>query len=310
MGRLWKTSQCADGCERRCCGIPCRTRTIPPRGASVTDAVGRRPTKACHPIQDVASEQGLGLSPRCRPGSQLSSDDRLVPEDRVLHAGLPMVSRILLPPSTAEDCTRLIVRCAPSTGIRVETEDYRRHETSPLRIGNIRAPPTRDRRPSNTWRGRLHARSITRSSKCGRRMRIGNIRARPNARPLPHRRIDHPHSHPGKQISIRSRRFVPRVPERWADVRAGFLHRGARRACPPRTQRCSGWVVEEDVVVGDLRGQVSASWEERRRSCGTGLWDRMRQPQMPPQESRNYHRVCDQRNQRQASSTPRTGEHI
>ena len=180
MGRLWKTSQCADGCERRCCGIPCRTRTIPPRGASVTDAVGRRPTKACHPIQDVASEQGLGLSPRCRPGSQLSSDESTCTgRPRSPRGPADGIPNPFFPPSTAEDCTRLIVRCAPSTGIRVETEDYRRHETSPLRIGNIRAPPTRDRRPSNTRRGRLHARSITRSSKCGRRMRIGNIRARP-----------------------------------------------------------------------------------------------------------------------------------
>ena len=127
--------------------------------------------------------------------------------------------------------------------------------------------------------------------------------------PTAHRRIDHPHSHPGKRISIRSRRFVPRAPERWADVKAGFVHRGAHRACRPRTQRGSGWAVEEVVVVGDLRGQVSAAWEERRRSCGTGLWDRMRQPQMP-QEPRNHHRVFDQRNQRQASTTPRTGEDI
>ena len=93
-------------------------------------------------------------------------------------------------------------------------------------------------------------------------MRIGKIRA-PDARPSPHQRIDHPHSHPGKRISIRSRRFVPRVPERWADVKAGFVHRGARRACRPRTQRWSGWVVEEVAVVGDLRGQVSASFRQR-----------------------------------------------
>ena len=91
--------------------------------------------------------------------------------------------------------------------------------------------------------------SITPSHTC--LLRGGQERLEPpDARPSPHRRIDHPHSHPGKRISIWCRRFLPRVPERWADVKAGFVHRGARRACRPRTQRWSGWVVEEVVVVG------------------------------------------------------------
>ena len=60
---------------------------------------------------------------------------------------------------------------------------------------------------------------------------------------------------------------MPRVPERWADVKAGFVHRGARRACRPRTQRWSGWVVEEVVVVGDLRGQVKARGVDRDQTA-------------------------------------------
>jgi len=73
-----------------------------PGRISATDAVGYGPTELGHPIQDVAREQRLGLPPAWRPGSQIFSDDRLVPKDRILHARLPMVSRRLLPSSTSE----------------------------------------------------------------------------------------------------------------------------------------------------------------------------------------------------------------
>ena len=69
---------------------------------SVTDAVGCGPTELGHPIQHVAREERFGLPPSGRSGSQTRSDDRFVPKDRVLHARLPMVSRRLLPPPTAE----------------------------------------------------------------------------------------------------------------------------------------------------------------------------------------------------------------
>ena len=66
---------------------------------SPTDAVRHWPAKPSHLIQDVAREVDLSPPPCGTARSKAVSDDRLVPEERVLHAGLPMIARGLLPAS-------------------------------------------------------------------------------------------------------------------------------------------------------------------------------------------------------------------
>ena len=50
-------------------------------------------------MQDVAREDDLSPPPCRTARSKAVSDDRRVPEERVLHAGLPMIARRLLPAS-------------------------------------------------------------------------------------------------------------------------------------------------------------------------------------------------------------------
>ena len=61
------------------------------------DSVRRRPTKLSHLIEDVTCEDGLRLLPRPTARSKALPDDQLVPEEGVLHTGLLMVARVLLP---------------------------------------------------------------------------------------------------------------------------------------------------------------------------------------------------------------------
>ena len=114
---------------------------------------------------------------------------------------------------------------------------------------------------------------------------------------------------PHKQISTPTERFVPKMPSGRAD-RQGQICTPRRTSTVPAsyTSRSDG-IVEEDVVVGDLRGKVIQGEGHRRRPCGTGLRDRVRQPQMP-QEPLNHRKVFNQREQREAPPTPGTGEHI
>ena len=67
------------------------------RDRSTTDSVRRRLTKLSHPIEDVTCEDGLRLLPRATAPSKALPNDRLVPEEGVLHTGLLMVARVLLP---------------------------------------------------------------------------------------------------------------------------------------------------------------------------------------------------------------------
>src|SRR5262249_50764285 len=55
-----------------------------------------------HLIEDVACEDGLSRLPCWTAPSQAMPDDRVVPEEGVLHAGLPMVAGFLLPPSPTD----------------------------------------------------------------------------------------------------------------------------------------------------------------------------------------------------------------
>ena len=68
-----------------------------PTDPLTTDRVRRRPTTLSHLIEDVTCEDGLRLLPRPTARSKALPDDRLVPEEGVLHTGLLMVARVLLP---------------------------------------------------------------------------------------------------------------------------------------------------------------------------------------------------------------------
>ena len=68
-----------------------------PTDPLTTDSVRRRPTKLSHLIEDVTCEDGLRLLPRPTARSKALPDDQLVPEEGVLHTGLLMVARVLLP---------------------------------------------------------------------------------------------------------------------------------------------------------------------------------------------------------------------
>ena len=66
---------------------------------AATDAARHWPAKPSHLIEDVARKDDLS-APLCGTArSKAVSDDRRVPKERVLHAGLPMVARRLLPAS-------------------------------------------------------------------------------------------------------------------------------------------------------------------------------------------------------------------
>ena len=68
-----------------------------PRDPSTTDSVRRRPTKLSHLIEDVTCEEGLSRLPRATARAKALPNDRLVAEEGVLHTGLLMVARVLLP---------------------------------------------------------------------------------------------------------------------------------------------------------------------------------------------------------------------
>ena len=68
-----------------------------PTDPLTTDRVRRRPTTLRHLIEDVTCEDGLRLLPRPTARSKALPDDQLVPEEGVLHTGLLMVARVLLP---------------------------------------------------------------------------------------------------------------------------------------------------------------------------------------------------------------------
>ena len=114
----------------RCCRIDRSGGAFRSGEPSPTDAVGRGPTEFGHPIQHVAREERLGLSPGFRAGSQTRSDDRLVPKDHVLHACLPRVSGGFLPPPTAEylhASDRPIASTGPRAVPRQRRGSRRRH---------------------------------------------------------------------------------------------------------------------------------------------------------------------------------------
>ena len=94
-------SACSSRCGRRKRALLRGSKTDPqrplPTDPLTTDSVRRRPTKLSHLIEDVTCEDGLRLLPRPTARSKALPDDQRVPEESVLHTGLLMVARVLLP---------------------------------------------------------------------------------------------------------------------------------------------------------------------------------------------------------------------
>ena len=88
---------------RRCCADPELAHTISTVGTITCRSVRGRPPELGQPVQDVARESGFRLLSRPTARSKTIANDRLVPEERVLHAGLLVVSGSLLPPSPTEN---------------------------------------------------------------------------------------------------------------------------------------------------------------------------------------------------------------
>ncbi len=87
------------------------TRNDPnPTGPSPTDRERLWSAKLGHPIQHVAREPRLDHLPTRTSGSQTMAENRFVPEERILHAGLTMVPCLLLPSAPASCVTFRIVR--------------------------------------------------------------------------------------------------------------------------------------------------------------------------------------------------------
>ena len=91
----WSPPSCRDGALLR--GSKTDPQRPLPTDPLTTDSVRRRPTKLSHLIEDVTCEDGLRLLPRPTARSKALPDDQLVPEEGVLHTGLLMVARVLLP---------------------------------------------------------------------------------------------------------------------------------------------------------------------------------------------------------------------
>ena len=117
---------------------PHRSRSTVP---SPTDAVRHWPAKPSHLIQDVAREVDLS-PPSCGTArSKAVFDDRGVSEERVLHAGLPMIARRLLPASPAsllDRPDRAITSARPrSVSRHVGRTRRRNHDGRATRTGGL-----------------------------------------------------------------------------------------------------------------------------------------------------------------------------
>ena len=87
---------------RRWCADAGRPTRFTPSRPSPPDAVRDGSAKRGHPVQNVTREHGLTPLPRCTACPKTVADDRRVPEERMLHARVLMVTRRLRPPSPSE----------------------------------------------------------------------------------------------------------------------------------------------------------------------------------------------------------------
>ena len=90
----------ADGEERRWCINRGGVASPPPPGApSGDDRAGFWPAEGNHPIQDVASHHRLSFLGLLMTSTKSVANDRFVSEEGVLHTGLLVIPRFLLPPA-------------------------------------------------------------------------------------------------------------------------------------------------------------------------------------------------------------------
>ena len=90
-------------------------------GSSPTDRERLWSTTLGHPIEHVARKHRFNDLPDCSPGAQAIAENRLVPEEGVLHPRLAMVSRLLLPPAPTHlrdrsDCATARPRARSTSG--------------------------------------------------------------------------------------------------------------------------------------------------------------------------------------------------
>ena len=101
-GRIWTPITRRGALLREyCAGGAC------PLVEASTDPDGGWHTKACHPIQHVASNLCFDLLTGQSPGEELPSNDGFVPIHRSLNEASPVVARTTLP----ADATMLFDRC-------------------------------------------------------------------------------------------------------------------------------------------------------------------------------------------------------
>ena len=99
-GRGGGRDERADGATRRCCVNRNWHRALPRVGSSPIDRERLWSTKLGHSIEHVARKHRFDSLRCASPTSKSIAENRLVPEERVLDAGLSMIADLLLP-STA-----------------------------------------------------------------------------------------------------------------------------------------------------------------------------------------------------------------
>ena len=126
---------------RRCCADTDWSIRPQPSGPSPPDAVGLWPAELGHPVQDIAGKDGLPPLPRWTARSKARADDQLVPEERVLYTGLPVVARHVLPPAPShflDRRDRAVTRARPRSPSRHVGRARRRdHNGRATRTGGI-----------------------------------------------------------------------------------------------------------------------------------------------------------------------------
>ena len=102
--------------ERRCCVNRNWHRALPRVGSSPIDREGLWSTKLGHSIEHVARTHRFDSLGCASPTSKSIAENRLVPEERVLDAGLSMIADLLLPstaPNLADPADRPIASARP-----------------------------------------------------------------------------------------------------------------------------------------------------------------------------------------------------
>ena len=139
--------------------------------ASPTDRRRLRPAQRGHPIQDTARKARLDVPASSTPGAKAIANDGLVAEEDVLHTGLSMVTRGLLPLPPPE---RFHVgdRAIPSTRARAAARHLRRpgQRHDHLRVSRARGLLVQERVRLTARPGSEQVTAVTEAAASVRRM--------------------------------------------------------------------------------------------------------------------------------------------